>query len=107
MAAIGNLAVLDIQANAFLLHMVRNIAGALLEVGDGRRPEHWIEECLAARDRPGHWQDRPGQGTVPRDVHYPGYDFPAGRLPPLLSAVGDLEALQAVPARGDPGGAQP
>ena len=43
--------VVEVQANAFLHHMVRNIVGSLLEVGDGSRPEPWIGEVLEARDR--------------------------------------------------------
>lgn len=42
---------IDVQANAFLHHMVRNIVGSLLQVGSGERPQHWIGEVLAARDR--------------------------------------------------------
>lgn len=41
----------DVQANAFLHHMVRNIVGSLLLVGRGERPEPWIAELLAGRDR--------------------------------------------------------
>ena len=41
----------DVQANAFLHHMVRNIVGSLLLVGQGERPEAWIAELLAGRDR--------------------------------------------------------
>ncbi len=41
----------DVQANAFLHHMVRNIVGSLLEVGTGARGAGWIAEVLAARDR--------------------------------------------------------
>lgn len=41
----------DIQANAFLHHMVRNIVGSLLKVGRGERTREWIAEVLAARDR--------------------------------------------------------
>ena len=40
-----------IEANAFLHHMVRNIVGALVYVGVGRKPASWMEELLAARDR--------------------------------------------------------
>ena len=40
-----------VRANAFLHHMVRNIAGRLLAVGRGDRPVDWIAEVLAARDR--------------------------------------------------------
>ncbi len=43
--------VLDIQANAFLQHMVRNIAGTLLEIGAGKREPEWAAEVLAAKDR--------------------------------------------------------
>jgi tRNA pseudouridine38-40 synthase len=38
-------------ANAFLHHMVRNVAGALVAVGTGRQPPDWVRDVLAARDR--------------------------------------------------------
>jgi tRNA pseudouridine38-40 synthase len=40
-----------ITANAFLHHMVRNIAGTLIAVGVGDRPKGWVAELLASRDR--------------------------------------------------------
>jgi len=42
---------IEVQANAFLHHMVRNIVGSLLLVGQGEQPERWIAELLAGRDR--------------------------------------------------------
>lgn len=48
---VGDQVAVELQANAFLHHMVRNIVGSLLEVGAGERPEAWIAELLAARDR--------------------------------------------------------
>ncbi|WP_149193737.1 tRNA pseudouridine(38-40) synthase TruA [Luteimonas suaedae] len=48
---IGEELAVELQANAFLHHMVRNIVGSLLEVGAGERPGAWIAELLAARDR--------------------------------------------------------
>ena len=42
---------IDIKANAFLLHMVRNIVGVLIEIGMGEHPLHWVKEVLDARDR--------------------------------------------------------
>jgi tRNA pseudouridine38-40 synthase len=42
---------IEVQANAFLHHMVRNIVGSLLLVGQGEMPEAWIAELLAGRDR--------------------------------------------------------
>lgn len=43
--------VIEVQANAFLHHMVRNIVGSLILVGRGERPESWIAALLAGRDR--------------------------------------------------------
>ncbi len=51
MHRVNGLFVLEITANAFLHHMVRNIMGSLIEVGRGARPASWIPEVLAARDR--------------------------------------------------------
>ncbi|MBT3277584.1 tRNA pseudouridine(38-40) synthase TruA [Candidatus Thioglobus sp.] len=42
---------LDIKANAFLHHMVRNIVGTLLKVGKGERPASWVKEVLESKDR--------------------------------------------------------
>ena len=47
----GDLIVLSVLANAFLHHMVRNIAGVLIAIGSGKRPPDWAGEVLAARDR--------------------------------------------------------
>lgn len=41
----------EFEANAFLHHMIRNIMGCLLMVGDGRRAPEWIESVLQARNR--------------------------------------------------------
>ena len=42
----GRLIVLDIRGNAFLHHMVRNIAGVLMTIGAGERPIEWAKEVL-------------------------------------------------------------
>lgn len=47
----GDLVVFDFEASAFLYHMVRNMVGALVSVGVGKRPPDWIAELLDARDR--------------------------------------------------------
>ncbi|WP_395119037.1 tRNA pseudouridine(38-40) synthase TruA [Rhodanobacter sp. FW102-FHT14D06] len=47
----GEHVMLEIEANAFLHHMVRNIAGSLLLVGRGEQPVEWMAELLAGRDR--------------------------------------------------------
>jgi tRNA pseudouridine38-40 synthase len=47
----GSMLVLEVVANAFLHHMVRNLVGALVWVGQGRRPAEWVAELLQQRDR--------------------------------------------------------
>lgn len=47
----GEYLLFDFRANAFLHHMVRNIVGALVYVGDGRHDPDWMAELLRACDR--------------------------------------------------------
>jgi tRNA pseudouridine38-40 synthase len=42
---------IEFEANAFLHHMIRNIMGCLVQIGQGKKPPEWILEVLAARDR--------------------------------------------------------
>lgn len=47
----GEYVIVEVQANAFVHHMVRNIVGSLLEIGKGEQAEQWLADVLAARDR--------------------------------------------------------
>ena len=47
----GGLVLVDVVANAFLQHMVRNLVGSLLLIGDGRRDAAWLRAVLERRDR--------------------------------------------------------
>jgi tRNA pseudouridine38-40 synthase len=47
----GEQVIVEIEANAFLHHMVRNIVGSLLLVGRGEQPVAWMAELLAGRNR--------------------------------------------------------
>ena len=47
----GRYIIFDVQANAFLHHMVRNIVGSLLLVGSGERDKAWLEEVFRAKNR--------------------------------------------------------
>lgn len=58
-------------ANAFLQHMVRNIAGALLVVGRGERGESYLGDLLALRDRTQGAPTAPPQGLYLTGVEYP------------------------------------
>lgn len=69
----GEFVFVDIRANAFLHHMVRNIVGSLLEVGCGKRQESWIGELLAGRDR-----SRAGMTAAAAGLYFVGPDYPAG-----------------------------
>ena len=64
--------VFDIQANAFLQHMVRNIAGVLLEIGQGGRDPDWINELIACRDRP-----QGGLTAAPDGLYLTGVAYPS------------------------------
>lgn len=87
----GPLVVIDVTANAFLLHMVRNIAGALARVGSGRAEEGWIGEVLMQRDRTLIGPTAAPDGLYLVDVRYPGRDLPGGCPPALLRALGSLD----------------
>jgi tRNA pseudouridine38-40 synthase len=62
---------IEICSNAFLLHMVRNIAGALIEVGRGNQQAAWIGTLLAGRDRTKSAATAPAAGLYLIDVGYP------------------------------------
>lgn len=47
----GEIILLDIKANAFLYHMVRNIVGSLIEVGKHQKPTQWFAEVFEGQDR--------------------------------------------------------
>jgi tRNA pseudouridine38-40 synthase len=47
----GNFVVITLQANAFLHHMVRNIVGALVDIGVGRQSPQWLSFLLEQKDR--------------------------------------------------------
>ena len=82
---LGDLVVIDIAANAFLHHMVRNIAGALMLVGSGQRPPDWIADLLAAGDRTRGADTAAAEGLYLTGVTYPGhYDLPATPAVPAL-----------------------
>jgi tRNA pseudouridine38-40 synthase len=66
-----DLILIDVEANAFLHHMVRNIVGVLLAVGAGERPVHWVQEVLAARNRALGGVTAPAAGLYLVAVRYP------------------------------------
>jgi tRNA pseudouridine38-40 synthase len=79
----GTLIRFEFSANAFLHHMVRNLVGALVEIGAGRRDVGWIGELLDARDR------TRGAATFAADgLYFCGADYDARfGLPPTRRDV--------------------
>jgi tRNA pseudouridine38-40 synthase len=67
----GALTTIEVSANAFLQHMVRSIAGTLLQVGAGERPVAWVAETLAAHDRSRAGITAPAGGLYLWRVRYP------------------------------------
>ena len=62
---------LDVRASGFLHHMVRNIAGTLIAIGQGERPVDWVPELLAQRDRRCAGITAPPHGLYFTGVRYP------------------------------------
>lgn len=67
----GDVVQVEVKANAFLHHMVRNIVGSLIDVGAGDRPSTWIAEVLAGRDRTAAGITAPAAGLVFVGPQYP------------------------------------
>jgi tRNA pseudouridine38-40 synthase len=81
----GELLVIDIQANAFLHHMVRNIAGSLMAVGTERQPPDWIAQLMRGRDRTLAAETAAADGLYLVRVEYPlEYALPESPLGPLI-----------------------
>lgn len=77
--------VVDIAANAFLHHMVRNIVGSLLEIGMGRQPVHWMQTLLDLKDRNQAAPTAKAAGLYLVDVTYPEqFGLPKPPMGPLF-----------------------
>lgn len=73
---------IDVEANGFLHHMVRNISGVLMAIGEGEKPVEWSREVLEARDRTLGGVTAHPSGLYLTSVGYPeGFGIP--QLPPL------------------------
>jgi len=73
----GDFVFIDIKANAFLHHMVRNMVGSLLMIGQKEKPVGWMAELLSAHDRTQAGPTAPAEGLYLVKVTYPEqYDFP-------------------------------
>ena len=85
----GEVIEVDIQANAFLHHMVRNIVGSLLPVGRGQAAESWPGELLAGRDRTVAGPTAPPDGLV-----FVGPLYPARWKLPAMVALAEGDDME-------------
>ena len=70
--AAGDVLRFDFCANAYLHHMIRNVVGALVQVGAGKQSPSWIGELLAARDR-----TRAAPTFSPDGLYFTGVEYDA------------------------------
>ncbi|MCO4784613.1 tRNA pseudouridine(38-40) synthase TruA [Marinomonas atlantica] len=69
----GQYIVLDVRANAFLHHMIRNFAGVLMTIGAGEQPVEWAKQVLDAKDRSQGGVTAPPYGLYFVDAEYPSH----------------------------------
>jgi tRNA pseudouridine38-40 synthase len=73
----GDYVILEIEANAFLHHMVRNIAGSLMKIGSGSKDPDWMQTVLLAKSRRAAAETASPEGLYLTQVRYPDpYIFP-------------------------------
>jgi tRNA pseudouridine38-40 synthase len=79
----GDYLILDIRADGFLHHMVRNIVGCLVHIGSGKAPPEWMAELLALKDRHHAAPTFMPDGLYLSAIRYPSrFDLPdTGRNP--------------------------
>ncbi len=83
----GDFIYIDIEANAFLHHMVRNIVGSLLLIGQGEQSVEWMADLMQLQDRTQAGPTAPAEGLYLVKVVYPeSYGFPAQLLLPEFFA---------------------
>ncbi len=83
---VGDLVYIDVEADGFLHHMVRNIAGVLMAVGKGDRDPQWVAELLALKDRTRGGVTAPPQGLYfTRVVYGPQWALPQEAVLPRFA----------------------
>ncbi|HEY3487331.1 MAG TPA: tRNA pseudouridine(38-40) synthase TruA [Gammaproteobacteria bacterium] len=76
---------LDVRADGFLHHMVRNFAGVLTLVGTGEQPPEWPQRVLESRDREQGGITAPPNGLYLTGVGYPpAFNIPVPAAPPAF-----------------------
>lgn len=80
-----NYIAIDVKAQSFLHHMVRNIVGVLVAIGEGSQDIRWAEQVLASKDRALGGITSPPEGLYFVNVEYPAiYELPAVSAFPVV-----------------------
>jgi len=85
--AIQDFVIIDLVANAFLHHMVRNMVGVLLKIGSREAPVSWAKKVLEAKDR-----REAGLCASPKGLYLMGVHYPAEFGLPTTTWSGQSEA---------------
>ena len=81
----GEYVIVDVKANAFLHHMVRNVVGSLLRVGQSQEHTSWIKEVLELKNRCMAGVTAPPEGLYFVEVDYPEhFNLPKRPFGPLF-----------------------
>ena len=82
---LGDCVVIEATANAFLHHMMRNIAGLLIAIGRGDLPLGFAREVLGGRDRTRNAATAAAAGLYLLAVRYPAaFALPAAHAPAVF-----------------------
>jgi len=77
----GDCIAIDVKAQSFLHHMVRNIVGVLVPIGAGQKPVEWATQVLESRDRA-----QGGITSPPDGLYFINVEYPQQYKLPVLSA---------------------
>lgn len=81
----GDCIAVDVVGQSFLHHMVRNIVGVLVPIGEGKEPVEWAKQVLESKDRGKGGITSPPQGLYFMNVEYPEqYSLPTVSAFPVL-----------------------
>jgi len=76
----GDCIAIDVKAQSFLHHMVRNIVGVLVSIGEGKKPVSWALDVLDSRDRA-----QGGITSPPEGLYFVNVEYPAQYALPTVS----------------------
>ena len=94
----GDYVQIEVRANGFLYHMVRNIVGALVRIGNGAASPDWMAALLAGRDRRLGAPTAPPEGLYLAEVHYPAsFKYPIATVASPSGVIAEADLIMIRP----------